>query len=422
MENIQFLTKNFGRYDTSSIGSYMQIGGFEALKKAVTMDGEEIAQLIARNKVKGRGGAEYDMGRKWSQARAVEGEHKVVICNADEGETTTFKDRELIKNDPFNLIEAMIIAGWTMKADHGFIYMRAEYACLRPLLLNAIRQARNYGFLGQNILGKGFNYDIKLYSGAGAYVCGEGTALIRSIEGKAGRPRMKPPFIKVSGVFALPTCLQNVESLSLAPHLLLDTEEKYATWGRGDSLGTKMISVAGNVKKPGVFEIPFGITVRDIVNKLAGGLPDGHKLRLIQFGGASGKIAGPEILDTPYTYEDLHAAGVMVGSGALAVIDDRTSVLDFLRINQEFFSEESCGQCTPCREGNLHIKIILDKLAAGTATKADIESMKTIARVMSMSSLCGLGETAQNTLQSALRVFPEVFEINEEPQTAGGAL
>lgn len=421
MENFAFLTQNFGRYDTASIGSYMNAGGFQALKKAVNMDGEEIAQLIAKNKVKGRGGAEYDMGRKWSQARAVQGEHKVIICNADEGETTTFKDRELIKNDPFNLIEAMIIAGWAMRADKGFIYMRAEYACLRPLLLNAIRQAKNYGFLGTNILGRGFDFDIKLYSGAGAYVCGEGTALIRSIEGKAGRPRMKPPFIKVSGVFALPTCLQNVESLSLVPHLLLDEEGRYAAHGTEDSVGTKLVSVAGNVQKPGVFEIPFGTTVREIVYGLAGGLPEGQELQLIQFGGASGKAAGPDILDCPYTYEDLRSHGVMVGSGGLAVVDKRTSVLDFLRINQDFFSEESCGQCTPCREGNLHIKLILEKLSAGTATAEDVRLMKKIARVMSMSSLCGLGETAQNTLLSAMQVFPEVFEVTER-QTGGVAL
>ena len=406
-----FLTKNFGKYDPSSISSYMSIGGFDALRKAVNMDGEDIASLIAENKVKGRGGAEYDMGRKWSQARKVVGENKVVICNADEGETTTFKDRELIKNDPFNLIEAMIIAGWAVGATDGYIYMRAEYACFRPLLLNAIRQARSYGFLGKHILGKDFDYDIHLYSGAGAYVCGEGTALIRSIEGKAGRPRMKPPFIKVSGVFARPTCLQNVESLSLVPHLLLDDDKEYQSYGVGDSVGTKMISVGGNVNHPGAFEIPFGTTVRDIIYNLAGGVQGDRPIRLIQFGGASGKVAGPEILDTPYTYQDLRAAGVMVGSGALCVVDDRTSVIDFLRINQEFFSDESCGQCTPCREGNLHIKIILDKIKEGTATKEDIDIMKTIARVMSMSSLCGLGETAQNSLKSAMEVFPEVFTV-----------
>ena len=407
---VKFLTKNFGQYDTSSIGSYMNIGGFEALRKAVNMNPEDICTMLTEAKIRGRGGAEYPLGRKWSQARAVRGENKVIICNADEGETTTFKDRELIKNDPFNLIEAMIIAGFVCGATDGFIYMRGEYACHRPLLLNAIRQARNYGFLGENILGKGFDFNIQLYSGGGAYVCGEGTALIRSIEGKADRPRMKPPFIKVSGLFARPTCLNNVESLSLVPHLLQD-KTTYMNCGTGESIGTKLISVAGNVNKPGVFEIPFGTTVREIIYNLAGGIQHDRNIQLIQFGGASGKVTDASILDTPYTYDDLRAAGVMVGSGGILVIDERTSVIDFLRMNQEFFSEESCGQCTPCREGNLHIKIILDKLAKGEATKQDIKTMTTIAKVMSMSSLCGLGETAQNSLLSAMKKFPQVFDL-----------
>ncbi len=411
----KFLTANFGRYDTSSIGSYMNIGGFTALRKAVTMDGEDIAALIAANKVKGRGGAAYDMGRKWSQARAVKGENKVIICNADEGETTTFKDRELIRQDPFNLIEAMIIAGYVMGATDGYIYMRAEYACFRPLLQNAIRQAKSYGFLGTNILGRGFDFRLHLYSGAGAYVCGEGTALIRSIEGKAGRPRMKPPFIKVSGLFARPTCLNNVESLSLVPHLLLDTEKRYASLGTEESRGTKMVSVAGNVNHPGAFEIPFGTKLRDII-ALAGGVQGGRRISLLQLGGASGKVqAGTdEVLDTPYTYEDLAAIGLTVGSGGILVVDERTSVIDFLRMNQEFFSEECCGQCTPCREGNVHIALFLEKLKAGTITEEEIGLMSGIAEVMSRSSLCGLGETAQNSLLSAMHVFPEVF-------TAGGA-
>ena len=272
---VHFITKNFGQYDPDSIDSYLKIGGFSALKKAVTMDGEDIASAIAAVKVKGRGGAAYDMGRKWSQARAVKGEHKVVICNADEGEPCTFKDRELITQDPFNLIEGMVIGGYTVKAQDGYIYMREEYRHLRPRLLNAIRQAEERGFLGKNILGTDFEFHIHLYSGAGAYVCGEGTALIRSIEGKAGRPRMKPPFIKVSGLFALPTCVNNVESFSIVPHLLLDEKHEYGSYGSGESIGTKLVSVGGNVVHPGVFEIPFGTTIHEIIYDLAGGLQAG---------------------------------------------------------------------------------------------------------------------------------------------------
>lgn len=406
-----FMTKNFGKYDVKSIGSYMAIGGFNALKKAVNMTGEEIADKLATAKIKGRGGAGYDMGKKWAQAKSVIADNKVVVCNADEGEPCTFKDRTLIENDPFNLIEGMIIAGYTVDAQNGYIYLREEYSHLRPLILDAIKQAKTYGFLGENILGKGFNYNIHLYSGAGAYVCGEGTALVESIEGKSGRPRMKPPFIKQCGLYNLPTCVNNVESLSLVSSILLDDEKKYLTYGTEGSVGTKLVSVGGNVKKPGVFEIPFGVTVRDIVYGLAGGIVDDNEIKLIQFGGASGKIATKSILDTPYTYEDLRKAGVGVGSGAILVVDERTSVIDFLKTTQEFFSHESCGQCTPCREGNRHIKLLLKKVAAGTHTTEDLASMRKIAKIMAMSSLCGLGETAQSALVSAMKNFEEDFQI-----------
>lgn len=406
-----FMTKNFGKYDVKSIGSYMAIGGFNALKKAVNMTGEEIADTLATAKIKGRGGAGYDMGKKWAQAKSVIADNKVVVCNADEGEPCTFKDRTLIENDPFNLIEGMIIAGYTVDAQNGYIYLREEYSHLRPLILDAIKQAKTYGFLGENILGKGFNYNIHLYSGAGAYVCGEGTALVESIEGKSGRPRMKPPFIKQCGLYNLPTCVNNVESLSLVSSILLDDEKKYLTYGTEGSVGTKLVSVGGNVKKPGVFEIPFGVTVRDIVYGLAGGIVDDNEIKLIQFGGASGKIATKSILDTPYTYEDLRKAGVGVGSGAILVVDERTSVIDFLKTTQEFFSHESCGQCTPCREGNRHIKLLLKKVAAGTHTAEDLASMRKIAKIMAMSSLCGLGETAQSALVSAMQNFEEDFQI-----------
>lgn len=406
-----FMTKNFGKYDVKSIGSYMAIGGFDALKKAVNMTGEEIAATLATAQIKGRGGAGYDMGKKWSQAKAVIADSKVVVCNADEGEPCTFKDRTLIENDPFNLIEGMIIAGYTVDAQNGYIYLREEYSHLRPLLLDAIKQAKTYGFLGENILGKGFNYNIHLYSGAGAYVCGEGTALVESIEGKSGRPRMKPPFIKQCGLYNLPTCVNNVESLSLVSSILLDDEKKYLTYGTEGSRGTKLVSVAGNVKNPGVFEIPFGVTVRDIIYGLAGGIVDDNEIKLIQFGGASGKIAPKSILDTPYTYEDLRKAGVGVGSGAILVVDERTSVIDFLKTTQEFFSHESCGQCTPCREGNRHVKLLLKKVAEGTHTAADLASMRKIAKIMAMSSLCGLGETAQSALVSAMKNFEEDFQI-----------
>lgn len=418
MQKINYITENFGKYDVFSIDSYMNIGGFQSLQKAIDMEGEAIAAVLSDAGIKGRGGAEYPMGRKWSQARAVKRAHHCVICNADEGETCTFKDRELITNDPFNLIEAMVIAGWAVNAEDGYIYMRAEYSHLRPRIINAIKQAKERGFLGKNILGTGWDYDIHLYSGAGAYVCGEGTALIRSIEGKAGRPRMKPPFMKQSGLFARPTCINNVESLSIVPHLLHDAVP-YMQAGTKESIGTKMVSVGGNINKPGVYEVPFGITVRDIVYGLAGGIQEDHKIRLIQFGGASGKISDDRILDIPYSYEDFAKNNLIIGSGSILVIDERTSVIDFLRYTQDFFLHESCGQCTPCREGNRHIRIFLEKIKNGTYTDEDIQTMKTFARVMPMSSLCGLGETAQNALKSAFDVFPEVFASRTQTEAVG---
>lgn len=410
-KSVTFITNNFGKYDINSIESYIEIGGFSAFKKAITMNSDEIATAISRCGVKGRGGAAYDMGKKWSQAKAVPGCDKVVICNADEGEPSTFKDRTLIENDPFRLIEAMIIAGYTVGAENGYIYLREEYSHLKPLILNAITEAKNLGFLGENILNKGFNYNIHLYSGAGAYVCGEGTALVESIEGKSGRPRMKPPYIKQCGLFNLPTLVNNVESLYLVPAILTDADDDYIHYGTENSIGTKMITVAGNVKNPGAFEIPFGITLREIIFDLAGGITNDNNIRLLQLGGASGPIAGAEALDTPYTYEDLKKAGLSVGSGAILVVDERTSVIDFLRTTQSFFSHESCGQCTPCREGNRHIKLILEKFPDGTITPQDIKKLKNLATIMSCSSLCGLGESAQNALLSAMNKFKDVFEI-----------
>ena len=415
-KTVSFITRNFGRYDPTSLASYESIGGFRALRRALTMDGYDIAKLLSANGVQGRGGAAYDMGRKWSQARDVQGEHKCVVCNADEGEPGTFKDRTLITNDPFQILEGMIIAGWSVNADNGYIYLREEYSHLRSLLLSAIEQCEQAGYLGEDILGSGLNYRIHLYSGAGAYVCGEGSALCESIGGNAGRPRMKPPFIKQCGVFNLPTCVNNVESLSLVPGLLMDDAGFYKSQGTPDCPGTKMISVCGNVKNPGVFEVPFGITIREIIYDLAGGMEtDEYPLRLVQLGGASGRICSPAQLDTPYTYKGMRQADLTaIGSGAVLVVDERTSVIGFLRMTQEFFSHESCGQCTPCREGNRHIAIILDKIAQGTHTQKDIDTLQKFAGIMCNASLCGLGETAQSALLSCMKRFPEVFAVKEE--------
>jgi NADH-quinone oxidoreductase subunit F len=413
-KTVSFISRRFGKYDPWSLPEYEAHEGFRALRRALQMDGYAIAKILSDNGIQGRGGAAYDMGRKWTQARDVDAPDKCVVCNADEGEPGTFKDRELLRRDPFQVLEGMIIAGWAVGANNGYLYLREEYAHLRPLLLNAIAQCEQAGYLGENILDSGLSYRIHLYSGAGAYVCGEGSALSESIEGKAGRPRKKPPYIKQCGVFHLPTCVNNVESLSLVPNVLMDDAGFYKKQGTPDCPGTKMISVCGNVNRPGVFEVPFGITIRDIID-LAGGVTTGQRLRLVQLGGASGRLASPAQLDTPYTYNDMKRAGLTaIGSGAVLVVDERTSVIGFLRMTQEFFSHESCGQCTPCREGNRHIALFLEKLAAGTHSQKDVDTMVKFANIMSNASLCGLGETAQSALLSAVEHFPETFEVKKE--------
>ncbi len=411
LKTVSFITENFGKYDPKSIDSYLSIGGFTAVKRALTMSSNEIIDMAKAASIKGRGGAAYDTGRKWSQAASVPGLNKVVICNADEGEPCTFKDRAIIENDPFRLLEGMIIAGYTVGAQNGYIYLREEYSHLRPLLINAIAESKAKGFLGQNILGSGFSFEIHLYSGAGAYVCGEGSTLIESIEGKSGRPRIKPPFIKECGLFQLPTLVNNVETLAIAAAALTHGIDDYIAFGTEKSPGSKIISLAGNVKKPGTYEIPFGLTIREIIYDIGGGITDDNELKFFQLGGASGSIGPASIVDTPYTYEDLGKVGLTVGSGGVLVVDDRTRVIDFVKSIQDFFIHESCGKCTPCREGNRQILRIVDRFVDGAQNPRDLETAERFAHIMSNCAFCGLGETAQSTLLSAIKYFPEEFEV-----------
>jgi NADH-quinone oxidoreductase subunit F len=412
-KTVSFITENFGKYDPNSIESYLAIGGFNATKKALSMSSSEIIEIAKKASVKGRGGAAYDTGRKWAQAAAVPGEDKVVICNADEGEPCTFKDRNILAKDPFRLLEGMIIAGYTVGAKNGYIYLREEYRHLRPLIKNAIQQSMEKGYLGDKILGSNFSFQIHLYSGAGAYVCGEGSTLIESIEGKSGRPRIKPPFIKECGLFQLPTLVNNVETLAIATAVLQNGLEEYLKYGTPESPGTKIISLAGNVKNPGAYEIPFGLTLREIIYEIGGGIPDGHELKLFQLGGASGKIGSARIVDTPYTYEDFHKNNLVIGSGGILVVDDRTRVIDFIKSIQDFFIHESCGKCTPCREGNRQIAKIVDRFVDGSQRPDDLDTAKRFANIMKNCAFCGLGETAQSALLSAIDHFPEEFGLTE---------
>jgi NADH-quinone oxidoreductase subunit F len=409
-KTVRFITENFGKYDVRSIISCIEAGGFKGLKYALTMTPSEVIATVKASGIQGRGGAAYDTGKKWRQAAEVPGDDKVVICNADEGEPCTFKDRAVLENDPFRLIEGMAIAGYAVGAQNGYIYLREEYRHLRPLLLSAIEQSKSQNLIGQNIQGTNFNFEIQLYSGAGAYVCGEGSTLIESMEGKSGRPRIKPPFIKECGLFLKPTLVNNVETLVAAAAILKKGPEAFVAYGTEKSPGTKLISLAGNVKNPGAYEIPFGTTLREIIEDIGGGLEEGHSLKLMQLGGASGTIAPASLLDTPYTYEDLARAGLDVGSGGVLVVDDRTEVIDFIQSIQEFFIHESCGKCTPCREGNRQIGRIIERYVAGAPRPDDLDTAKRFAVIMSQCSFCGLGETAQSALLSAIRHFPESFQ------------
>lgn len=409
-KTVELISKNFKHINPDSLEDYIKAGGFEALKKIVSMTKEEIIGTVTASGLKGRGGAAYPVGRKLQQAEIEKAASKVVVCNADEGEPGTFKDRAILEYDPFRVIEGMIITAFTVGADIGFIYMREEYPKLQRRMRNAIEVAAKAGFLGESILGKDFKFNIKVVSGAGAYVCGEGTAIAESIEGKSGRPRMKPPYTKQKGVFLLPTCLNNVETLSILPLLFSEDGQTYVNSGTEESKGTKLISISGNVKNPGVYEIPFGLTLREIIYDVAGGMKDGKKFKFAQLGGASGAIASEKQLDVKYTYDDLGKNGLSIGSGAFVVADETNSVIDYMETVQNFFVHESCGKCTPCREGNRQLAIIIDKLINKTATMEDLKTAHRFGRIMKYASFCGLGKACTAPLLSAMKLFREEFE------------
>lgn len=407
---VKFITENFDKYTPTSIESYEALTNFKAMDKAFELGSDEVIDIMKISGIRGRGGAEYDTARKWSQAREVKGDDKVIICNADEGEPCTFKDREILTKDPFRLIEGMIICAFTVGAKRGYIYIREEYRYLQKLMKNVISQCYEKGILGENIHGSGMDFDIYVYSGAGAYVCGEGSTLIESIEGKSGRPRIKPPFIKQAGLWMLPTCVNNVETLASACAILQNGIDEYMKYGTERSPGAKIICLAGNVEKPGAYEVPFGITLKEIIYDIGGGIPGGHELKFMQLGGASGRICPASRVDTPYTYDDLKNIDMTVGSGGFLVVDDRTRVIDFVKGIQDFFIHESCGKCTPCREGNRQISKIVDRMVEGEALENDIETGERFAQIMKNCAFCGLGETAQSVMLSALNYYRDEFD------------
>ena len=409
MEQVKFITKLFGEYDGKTLNDYVKLGGFQALQYLLDNGVYETVEEISASGLQGRGGAAYPTGKKLKQAREAKGVRKFVICNADEGEPGTFKDRELLKQNIFQVIEGMVIAGICSEAKEGIIYVREEYRFLHDGIRAAIKQCYDQNYLGQNVCSSGYAFDLKLFSGAGAYVCGEGFAMCESLEGKSGRPRSKPPYVKQEGFMNLPTLVINTETLSAIVSILNNGANQFKEYGTGISTGTKVISISGKVNHPGVYEIPFGLSIQEIIDGYAGGLLANQTGNFVQIGGASGGILPARLWDVKYTYEDLQSKGMDVGSGAIVVADDSIDIIDYLNVVQEFFRHESCGKCTPCREGNRQLRNIFEKLRNKTTTEQDLANLDTVLNVMKRASLCGSGKTEVVPFLTAKKYFADAF-------------
>lgn len=408
----KLISSNCGVIRPDCVDEYVKAGGYEGLKKAFTMKPEDIISEVKKAKLLGRGGAAYPAGSKWEQLLEIPEFPKYIVINADEGEPGTFKDKILLGQDPLRVIEGMTIAGYVFNSHEGYIYIRGEYRAIQRVFQSAIDNAVKAGYLGKNIMGTDFEFNIHIMTGAGAYVCGENSALLNSIEGKAGRPRIKPPHLAEVGLFLMPTLVNNVESIANIPTIVLEGGDKYLSYGTKDSGGTKLICLSGNVVNRGVYEIPFGVSLRDVIYdpELGGGIPNGKKLKFFHLGGQSGPIGNETQLDTPYCYKALRNAGLSVGSGAVVVMDEDVCVIDYLKGVTEFFIHESCGKCTPCREGNKQIYAILCKISEGEATQEDMVVLRRMIDTMTNASFCGLGQSAAVALNTCWKLFKGEFE------------
>ncbi len=402
--------KNCGVIDPENIDEYIALDGYEALGKCVTeMKPADVINIIKDSGLRGRGGGGFPTGLKWSFAAANESDQKYVCCNADEGDPGAFMDRSVLEGDPHVLIEAMAIAGYAIGANQGYVYVRAEYPIAVDRLQIAIDQAREYGLLGKNIFGSDFSFDMELRLGAGAFVCGEETALLTSIEGKRGEPKPRPPFPAVKGLFGKPTILNNVETYSNIPQIILKGAEWFNSIGTEKSKGTKVFALGGKIHNTGLVEVPMGTTLREIVNEIGGGIPDGKTFKAAQTGGPSGGCIPASLIDTKIDYDNLIAIGSMMGSGGLIVMDEDTCMVDIAKFFLEFTVEESCGKCTPCRVGTKRMYEMLSKICKGSATLADIDKLEELCYEIKAGSLCGLGQTAPNPVLSTLQYFRDEY-------------
>ena len=402
--------RNCGVINPESIDEYIGTDGYQALGKVLTeMKPQEVIDTILASGLRGRGGAGFPTGRKWQFAADQPAGKKYVVCNADEGDPGAFMDRSVLEGDPHAVLEAMAIAGYAIGADEGYIYVRAEYPIAVQRLTIAINQAREYGLLGKDIFGTGFNFDITLRLGAGAFVCGEETALLASIEGKRGEPHPRPPFPAVKGLFGKPTIINNVETLANIAQIINKGADWFASMGTEKSKGTKVFALGGKITNTGLVEIPMGTTLREIIEDIGGGIPDGKKFKAAQTGGPSGGCIPASLIDTPIDYDNLLAIGSMMGSGGLIVMDEDNCMVDIAKFFLEFTVDESCGKCVPCRTGTRRLLEILEKITSGNGEMEDLDKLEELCNYIKSTSLCGLGQTAPNPVVSTLRYFRDEY-------------
>ena len=408
----RIVLRNAGVIDPKKLEDYIARGGYTGIKNALATTPENVIQTVLDSGLRGRGGAGFPTGQKWKFAAASQNEKKYVICNADEGDPGAFMDRSVLESDPHSVIEGMLICGYAIGANEGYIYCRAEYPLAIERLKGAIKQAEDAGYLGNNILGSKFSFNLHIKEGAGAFVCGEETALMASIEGRRGMPRLRPPFPAVSGLWAKPTNINNVETLASVSYILAHGAEGYAALGTEESRGTKVFSLAGKIKNGGLVEVQMGITIREILEEIGGGIQNGMKYKAVQMGGPSGGCIPTEKLDTPVGYKSLMETGAIVGSGGMVFLDETTCMVDTARFFLNFTQNESCGKCTFCRLGTKRMLEILNKICAGEGTEEDLADLEDLALKVKNSSLCGLGQTAPNPILSTLRYFRNEYEAH----------
>ncbi len=421
----RIVLRNCGFIDPDSLEEYENRDGYQGLRSALATDPTAVIETVKQSGLRGRGGAGFPTGLKWQFARQAPGEPKYLICNADEGDPGAFMDRSVLEGDPHAVLEGMVIAAHAVGASHGYIYVRAEYPLAVERIRRAIAQAREAGYLGRGILGSGRSFDLTVKEGAGAFVCGEETALISSIEGRRGMPRVRPPFPAQQGLWGKPTIINNVESYANIPHILREGAESIARLGTEKSKGTKVFALAGKVRHTGLVEVPMGVTIREIVEEMGGGsAEEGHRLKAVQIGGPSGGCIPTALWDTPVDYESLIGAGAVMGSGGLIVLDDTTCMVEMARFFMAFVQKESCGKCVPCREGTRRLLEILERIVVGEAEPEDLERLRGLSETVRGASLCALGQTAPNPLLSTLRYFPEEYleHVHDKRCRAGTCL